>query len=266
MKLSDTKTQDIHVSVVSHGQAALVLRLLQDIEKHCRRTAVHVTVTINVPEPFDTHGYRFSFPVRFLQNPMPQGFAANHNTAFRHGLTEYPSDYFCVVNPDIRLMANPFPGLLRCLEQADVGVAAPLVLNVQGGVEDSARRFPTPFRILAKALGMRGQPDYPLGQEVTSPNWVAGMFMLIPTATFRRLGGFDERYFLYYEDVDLCARMQLAGKVIRLCPEAKVIHEARRQSHRDFRYLRWHVASMLRFFLSKPFFRILWRRRLGRKP
>jgi GT2 family glycosyltransferase len=92
------------------------------------------------------------------------------------------------------------------------------------------------------------------------------MFMLIPAAVFRKIGGFDERYFLYYEDVDLCARMRLGGYDIRLCPNAKVIHEARRQSHRDLRYFRWHLASILRFFFSKPFITIMWRRRKSGKP
>jgi len=93
---------------------------------------------------------------------------------------------------------------------------------------------------------------------------VAGMFMLIPTKIFQRIGGFDERYFLYYEDVDLCARLRVSGHVVRFCPNARVVHEARRQSHRSLRYLRWHITSMLRFFFSSAYLSVMWKRIVDR--
>jgi hypothetical protein len=90
------------------------------------------------------------------------------------------------------------------------------------------------------------------------------MFMLFPACTYQSVGGFDERYFLYYEDVDLCARLRLLGHEIVLCPDATVMHHARRASHRNFRYLRWHLGSMARFFLSPAYRQVLYRRWLGR--
>jgi hypothetical protein len=87
-------------------------------------------------------------------------------------------------------------------------------------------------------------------QPVSNPDWVAGMFMLFPRDVFLKIGGFDERYFLYYEDVDLCARLTLADYKILLCSTVSVIHDARRSSHKNLRYMRLHSTSMLRFFLS----------------
>jgi GT2 family glycosyltransferase len=245
----------ISVSVVSHRQGVLVAGLLADLDAHCAG-AIEVLLTVNVPEPlpFDRAGFRF--PLRVFDNREARGFGANHNAAFR----ESRNEFFCVLNPDIRLRADPFGQLTARLRDPAVGVAAPLIRNPAGGIEDSARRMPTPLSILRKALfGGRG-PDYAIGTADLHPDWVAGMFMLFRRETFAAVGGFDERYFLYYEDVDLCTRLALAGKQAVYCPTVEAIHDARRESHRSLRYLRLHVASMLRFFCSAPF----WRRLLQR--
>ncbi len=234
------------LSVVSHGQAALVAELLRDVQAHVSGP-IEVILTLNIPEALPFSAGDFNFPVRLITNEKPKGFGANHNQAF----SASSGEYFVVLNPDIRLRADPLPALMEVLG-GDIGVAAPAVLNPANEPEDSARRFPTPLAILLKALrGSRGG-DYPTDQPRVLPDWVAGMFMLFPRRVFADLRGFDERYFLYYEDVDLCARLRSAG--LRACRVAEccVIHDARRQSHRSLRYLRWHVSSMLRFFLTHP--------------
>jgi GT2 family glycosyltransferase len=78
------------------------------------------------------------------------------------------------------------------------------------------------------------------------------MFMLFRAETLRSMGGFDERYFLYYEDVDLCARLREAGYEVAVCTEASAIHAARRESRRNLRFAKWHLRSALRFFTSHP--------------
>jgi GT2 family glycosyltransferase len=75
------------------------------------------------------------------------------------------------------------------------------------------------------------------------------MFMLFSAAAFRRVGGFDERYFLYYEDVDICDRLQRMNFSVMACPRSRVIHNAQRASHRNWRHLRWHLGSMWRYLV-----------------
>ena len=77
------------------------------------------------------------------------------------------------------------------------------------------------------------------------------MFMVFRTGVFKELGGFDERYFLYYEDVDLCLRLRHAGYEVILLPQVSAIHDARRQSHRNLRYLVIHASSLLRFLYTR---------------
>ncbi|MFZ2296162.1 MAG: glycosyltransferase family 2 protein [Polaromonas sp.] len=251
-KIVDRCTTDISISVVSHSQIGLVAQLLRDIDEHCRGASFELILTLNLDEKLPFALDSFSYPIELIRNAAPMGFAANHNQAF----TRASGRYFCVMNPDIRLSSNPFNALLACLEDSSVGVAAPLVLGVDSQVEDSARHFPGPLKILNKAFGSGDGPDYVINDLPILPDWVGGMFMLFPRSIFERLGGFDKRYFLYYEDVDICARLRLLGYKVLVCPQAKVTHHAQRSSHRSFKYLRWHLRSMARFFLSPVYWRL----------
>jgi N-acetylglucosaminyl-diphospho-decaprenol L-rhamnosyltransferase len=236
-------SSQITISVVSHEQATLVGELLSDLHAHCEAVS-KVVLTINIEEQLPFDATRFKFPVVVIRNTVAQGFATNHNAAFNLAQTEY----FCVLNPDVRLALDPFLPLLDQLRDSSIGVVAPLVLDPLGKVEYSARKFPTPFSILKKMLSGSDGRDYEIGTIPVFPDWVGGMFLLFRSASFSAVGGFDERYFLYYEDVDICWRMRQHGLRASLVPTASVTHDARRRSHRDPRYLLWHLTSMLRFF------------------
>lgn len=247
----------VSVSLVSHGQGALAAVLLADLKKYSGYIQ-EVILTANIAEATPVSTYDFPFDIKVIHNPTPKGFGANHNAAFRVA----GGDYFCVVNPDVRLTGEVFGGLIDCLQDPTVAIVAPVVCGSDGQVEDSARRFPRPWTILARAIGCRSARKMRSPVSTTSPDWVAGMFMLVPTPIFRRLGGFDEGYFLYYEDVDICTRARRLGYRVDVCPSVTVIHDARRQSHKEWRYLRWHLASMIRFFTSGSFFWSLIAKRL----
>lgn len=246
---------EISLSVVSHGQMSLVLELLRDVGIHCQSERLEVILTLNVGAETLPVLDEFVFPVCVIRNPVPRGFGANHNQAF----AQARGTYFCVINPDIRLTSDPFPALIAELAAPQVGVAAPRVLGVDGRQEDSARSFPTPLAIARRVLTGRHVGVHTAQSLALVPDWIGGMFMLFAQPVYRELCGFDERYFLYYEDVDLCARLRLSGRSALLCQQASVIHAAQRSSHKSLRYLRWHLGSMLRFFTSATFMR-LWRR------
>lgn len=235
----------ISVSLVSHGHHDLVASVLADLANFPEVSSV--VLTLNIPEetpflPEALHG-----KIILIKNDHPKGFAANHNAAFTHCKTAY----FCVLNPDARLPSNPFPRLLQGLSEQQAIMAAPVVLNSQGELEDSVRRFPTPLSILLKLFGgSKGTYQFAKGGRPLYPHWVAGMFMLFESKAFADLNGFDENFFLYYEDVDICARIWKKGSKLIVCPEVAVLHDAQRDSHRKVKYLRWHLTSMLRFFIK----------------
>ena len=231
----------IAVSIVSHGHGAMVARLMAQLEE-CPEVG-RIILTRNIPEaaacPPDDR-------VLLIENAAPKGFGANHNAAFLH----CSETFFCVLNPDIELRGNPFPGLLDALVGLKGSLAAPLILAPDGSVEDSIRFFPTVWSMGRKLLGGHdGRYAVHAGQAPFAPEWVAGMFQLYRSVDFARLGGFDEAYFLYYEDVDICTRAWRMGMRVIACPTASAIHDAQRDSHRSLRHLRWHLASMARYFL-----------------
>jgi len=246
----------IHVAIVSHGNASEVAELLGDLERSAAHVALSVLLVVNLEEALPFEAHRFAFPLRIHRNQRPQGFAANNNLAFR--LTApAEEDFFCIINPDVRVHHEVFGPLLACLDREPAAaLVAPLARNRYGVIEDNARALPRPATILRKALGKPDRPVVP--HDTAQPvDWVAGLFMLFTARAYASMGGFDERYFLYYEDVELCGRLRLAGWQVLWSPAATVQHDARRSSHRQISYLTHHLRAMVRFFLSDTYRRSL---------
>jgi len=242
LSVTEPCRQPITVSVVSHGQGRLVAALLEDLA--CCQDVSAVVLTQNIPEDDIPCPTSLQPRLRVIRNERPSGFAANHNQAFR--FCEAP--LFAVLNPDIQLRYDPFPQLALALEMSGGGVIAPAVRNPSGDLEDSARHFPTPLRLLRKFMGLGEGRIASEGAAPQDVDWTAGMFLLFPASVFSELGGFDEGFFLYYEDVDICTRLWRSGRRVILHPGVTVIHAAQRASRRKLRYMKWHLFSMLRYF------------------
>ena len=237
-----TKVPRLSLSVVSHGQSALVRQLLEDLIR-LAPADIEVLLTANLTE--DQGNYpTCPFSIRFIHNAHPKGFGANHNAAFKLAT----SPYFAVVNPDIRLKSLDLEALLRPLRIPDVAAVAPVVLSAQGSVEDSIRRFPTFGRLARRVFLNQRASDYQWGADPIDVDWAAGMFVVFRADAFRLVKGFDDRrFFMYFEDVDICTRLRNRGKRILLQPQVSVIHDARRDSHRSIKHLRWHLISAARY-------------------
>lgn len=241
--------RSVTLSIVSHNQAALVKRLLKTIEQsgagfHLKE----VIITNNKPD--DSSFHLQSAPIQIINNSYAKGFGENHNQAFKQS----KGKYFCVVNPDILIAENPLPELIRALEVESVTVAAPFVYSADYIQQDSLRYFPTLLSFFTRLIKL-SDGGFPIQseQEPYAVEWAAGMFLLFNSNDFRSVGGFDEKFFLYYEDVDICLRMWRSGRQVMACPQAKVIHEAQRSSHKELRFLILHIKSLLRYFFKYRF-------------
>ena len=235
----------ITVSIVSHGHGPMVAALIENLRLF--PAVRQIILTLNIPEPFDG---KLEETVQIIHNVLPKGFGANHNYAFE--LCTQP--YFCVLNPDIEFVDNPFPILLNYSQKFSISLLAPIIVSSTGVSEDSARIFPSWLGLLKKLFfSFEGKWSLELDIPINYPDWVAGMFMLFDSEKFRKIKGFDERYFLYYEDVDICRRIKTSGNSVGLCTEAKVIHHARRTSRTNIKFMIWHIQSMLRYLFSKSF-------------
>ena len=174
--------------------------------------------------------------IQLIANETNRGFGAAINQAVR--LTRAP--LLWLLNPDCRVLPGAFLALAETLERhSDCAIAAPQLLNADGSVQASARGEPGAWtglfgrhglltKVFPKAAAARKNlPAADLvasGVESAAVDWVMGAAMLVDRDAFDRVGRFDERYFLYWEDADLCRRLRNAGFTIRYVPRARVRH------------------------------------------
>ena len=246
---------DITASIVSHGHASEVGQLLSELAALTEPRPRRVILTLNLPDAALAARVRqraWPFELQCVNNAQPLGFGANHNRAFEHDRRLGASALFAVLNPDLRLHANPFAALAAALQaDARAGAAYPMQRDAAGSVQDHERLVPTPTRLLARHL-LRRKHEVPAG---AAPDWVNAAFLLLRREAYAAIEGFDERYHMYCEDVDLCLRLQLAGWRLARADAAVVEHAGQRRSHRQPRHLAWHLRSLWRLWRSP-----VWRR------
>ena len=231
----------VTVSIVTHRQWELVRPLLQQLRQHCAGTVARIVVTVNLPESTDI-ATDAGIPIDFIRNAAPKGFGANHNAAFARCTTPW----FLVLNPDIRIDRDVIAPMLAMAEPRS-GLVAPRIREPGKPGPEPFRDVLTPIELLRRRRAGHVPPR--------QPAWVAGMFMLLRSPVFAQLRGFDERFFMYCEDFDLCARMRLAGWQLQIAQDIEVLHDAQRASNKSLRPLLWHLASFARLWASATVWR-----------
>lgn len=244
----EPRPPEVSLSIVSHGHGGMVAQLLGDLRAlGWPPDAYEVLLTFNTPED-GRFVERFpDIPVRVTANPSALGFGANHNAAFQRARGRL----FAVVNPDVRLPALDLAAWTAPLAEAGAGACAPLALDSAGRLQDNARRFPTLPQLAWRALTRRHRPGYDPRHGLQVVDWAAGYLLLLKREAFEQVGGFDERFFMYMEDVDLCDRLRRRGWKVLWDPSVAIVHDSQRASHRNWRHLVWHVRSALRYLLLR---------------
>ena len=236
----------VTISVVSHGHDELLRPLLDQIARTSAGHVRRVVLTHNLPVRQGILG-RWPFELVQIHNDRPKGFGANHNQALAHVHTAW----MVVLNPDM-VLDDPqlWPSMLEAASRDGVGAVAPTLLNQDGSRQDQARALVTPWSLFLRRV---------LGRRERRVDWYSAAFLMFPTALFADLGGFDERYHMYCEDVDLCLRLQLGGHAL-VRAEGRATHLAQRDSLRQWRPAVWHVQSLWRLWRSPVFWDYLrWR-------
>ncbi|HVP38885.1 MAG TPA: glycosyltransferase [Candidatus Saccharimonadales bacterium] len=194
--------------------------------------------------------------VRLLENPENLGFAR----AVNQGLAHTAGDWVLILNPDTRVLPGALEALLAFgAAHPEAGVLGPRLLNPDGTLQHSCRRFYTLRTLIYRrtflARWVRNsrtvREHLMLDFDHAAPravDWVLGGAMLVRRRAVADVGGADERFFLYFEDVDWCYRMGKRGWKVWYVPSAQLEHRHRRESARDFRGLLRHLASSLRFW------------------
>lgn len=184
------------------------------------------------------------------------GFGAGHNIAFALACPD--SDLHVLLNPDIHFGADAIDGMVKLFEtHAGAVVAMPRVVYPDGSLQRLCKLLPTPVDLLIRRFmpfaQVRQKIDaryelHDLPQDrVSEVPTLSGCFLMARSRVLLELGGFDERYFMYMEDVDLVRRLGEQGSVL-YAPHCTVVHEYAKGSYRNRRLLGYHVRSAVHYF------------------
>lgn len=200
--------------------------------------------------------------VRIIEMPQNEGYARGNNRAVPHATGEF----VLIINPDNELRPDALAKMKQHLiENPHVGIVAPRLVYPDGSVRDSARAFPAPLDVILKRTplsrlfqarlaaytGEHIRKDAPHAQET---DWIVGACLLLRKDLLEELGGFDERFFLFFEDIDLCRRCWEKGKAVHYLASAEAADRKMRLSEGGVGSLltskvgRIHIGSAWKYF------------------
>jgi N-acetylglucosaminyl-diphospho-decaprenol L-rhamnosyltransferase len=262
------------VVVVHYNSLDLTLQCIGSLLTHSIAHPSNIVVVDNASPDGSGEHLEAALPleVRLVRSKRNGGFGAGINL----GMLELSTELALVLNPDTYFRQNDTQCIVDLFKQhPKLGVAGLKLINPDGSLQYSARRFYSLPDILARRtlLGrwgpMKARIDSHLlkrkwGAEPFEADWVMGTGFVLRRSAFLHVGRMDERYFLYFEEVDLCARMWLNNWTVMALPSVELVHEHQRDSAQSM----WapsakiHLRSM-RLFFSK--FGVPWVTRPSRK-
>lgn len=263
-------TLSLGVVIVNYNTEDLTLQCVRSLLAHGIAAPEHICVVDNLSPDGSGQRLKSSLPasVGLVLSSRNGGFGAGVNI----GVAALNTDLILVLNPDTYFLVNQVPVIQNLFAQVpNLGVAGLKLINPDGTLQYSARRFYSLIDILVRRtpLGglapMRGLVNTHLLKRnwrggPFQADWVMGTGFVVRRTAFDEVGRMDEGYFLYFEEVDLCARMWVKGWQVMAVPEVELVHEHQRHSQAGI----WstsgqtHLRSMVRFFTK---FGVPWVRR-----
>jgi GT2 family glycosyltransferase len=247
----------LSIIIVTYNSAGLISYCLESVFKTINKYRPEVVVVDNHSSDGTAKIISQNFPqVKLIVNADNFGFARAANQAAKVAKGEY----FLLLNPDAILVAHSVERLVNFLdEHKKVGIVGGQLIGLDRQIQSSFGYFPSYGREFFEAIYLAR--FLPWGRHVLhnrlsyyqfktrSVDWVAGGYTLIRQKLFWRLKGFDEKFFMYLEDVDFCHRARKAGAEIYYFPRAKVIH-VRQASFAGDKDKAWRYAdeSLIYYF------------------
>ena len=194
--------------------------------------------------------------VEYIFNGANLGYGRAHNIALRKSIAD-GVDYHLVVNADVEFSADVISAMVGYMEShKDVALLSPKVYYPDGEIQRLCKLLPTPMdlfgrRFLPKSWVGKRQAEYELHasgyNKIMNLPYLSGCFMFLRVECLKDAGLFDERYFMYPEDIDLTRRLHVKYKTL-FYPEVSVIHHHERSSYKSLRMMRVHIVNMFRYF------------------
>lgn len=246
----------IYVSVVSHGHYDIIT-FLNSLKDLTRNSNVKVLLKDNVKDE-RLKIYCSENKITYLVSSKIMGFGENNNYIYNFIKKEITDlDFFVVLNPDVYVSVE---NLMLAVDRtryrkSKISTVNLYRNNVYDQFDFSIRHYPRLIDFFTSYIFKKNRTiiDKSLINDDTYVDWAAGSFLIIQADLYRKLGGFDIRYFMYCEDIDICWRSehQFGYKVLYL-PDIKAIHYAQFNNRRMFsKHFYWHLKSIIRFLLVK---------------
>ncbi len=248
--------KDLTITIVSYHNDADVKKAVESIEKYTPESIKKQIYIVDNSEKKESElgNLQKKYPdVTYLVTGKNLGFGGGHN----YVLKQLDSKYHAIVNPDIILEEDAFSKLISFMEDESIGMCVPRLVNEAGELLAVYRRELTIWDMFLRMFlknAFRKRQDYHTMQDadytkVFDVPFAQGSFLMIRTELFQRLNGFDERFFLYMEDADLCKRVNQVSRLC-YCPDTKVIHKWEKGSHKSKKLFKLHVQSMISYFMK----------------
>ncbi len=245
----------VYISIVSHGHESLIkqLRCIDGLLAKCT-----VIIKSNIlGEDFSDYQSHPNF--HWVNNMHGLGFGHNNNIIFNlckenMGMSE--NDFFIVLNPDVYVECDKIIELVTSMNNNSHKFAA---INLYKDrdfkvYDNSIRTFPTLAQFASSFLGSKNTAILNKDnlRTIQSIDWAAGSFQAFQANHYERLNGFDERYFMYCEDIDICWRSKKIDVPLKYYPNIKALHLAKHANRKVLsKHFFWHVAGVFRFLLAK---------------
>jgi len=260
----------ISIIVVNYNTIGFLLSCLRSIQECLPGLAHEVIVVDNHSQDNSWPLLRKEFPgLILIENASNVGFGRAVNQGFRMA----QGRYILILNPDVTLLPGSVEKAIHFLEEyPEVGLLLPKLLNPDGTLQFSCRTFPTfltffyrrtplgkffpNHKVIREHLMLDWEHD-----EVREVDWGMGACMFLRREDLKDKDIFDERFFLYFEDIDLCFRLKDEGRKVIYYPEAIMVHGHARESVRRFITLNWAKLE-----LYKSIFKFFFKRRARRTP
>ncbi len=208
--------------------------------------------------PFDDLNNKFNHPdIEYVFVGKNIGFGGGHNRVIDQ--IKNVSTYHLILNPDVSFKPSTVPNLIKIIEKdKELALISPKVLFPNGEHQYTSRRYPSFFELIIRNISFlkylfpsiikKGEyHDKNLSQPFY-PEFLHGCFQLYKTEYFVQLKGFDERYFLYMEDLDICKKIDVLGKKKMYYPKEEIVHILKKDSSKNLKLFFIHLKSSLKYF------------------
>jgi GT2 family glycosyltransferase len=192
--------------------------------------------------------------VRYLKARYNGGFGAGHNLGIHEFKILESYDYHLVMNPDITFDPSVIGEILKYMEkELKTGVLMPRILNQDGTLQFARRLLPKPIDIFMKRFFVNSSYARKYEMVFCEPNkpveivGLCGCFLFFSTKALKTAGLFDERYFMYFEDFDICRRVSKFYKTIYY-PKVEVIHDSNREHRRNLKLFYCSIIATMKYF------------------